>query len=74
MTYKQIWESLSDKRKNQMAVMKLPGGTLFQVKGVEHDKESDYYCLLIGIMPEHTEPIVTDNQTSLDDLFKTGGL
>lgn len=71
MTFRNIFDSLSDKRKDQLAVMKLAGGTKFAITGIEHDTVSDLYCLTIGSMPEE-EPvkIIDDKQITLDDLFK----
>ena len=75
MTVRNIFDSLSDKRKDQMACIKGVGGTLFAVKGIIHDTESDLYCLTFGSMPED-EPvkIIDDKQMTIGDLFKELGI
>ena len=71
MTFQNIYDSLSDKRKQQMAVIKGVGNTLFAVKSIVHDKESDLYCLTFGSMPEEMPtPIEDDKQITLDDLIE----
>lgn len=77
MTFRNIFDSLSDKRKDQMACIKGVGGTLFAVKGIVHDTESDLYCLTFGTMPEEEDmpaPIKDDKQMTLGDLFKELGI
>ena len=70
MTFQNIYDSLSDKRKNQLACIKGVGGTLFAITGITHDKETDLYCLTFGSMPEEMPtPIKDDKQITLDDLF-----
>lgn len=69
MTFQNIYDSLSDKRKQQMATIKGVGGTLFAVTGIVHDTESDLYCLTFGSMPEEMPDKINDKQISLDDLF-----
>lgn len=69
MTFRNIFDSLSDKRKDQFACIKGVGGTLFAVTGIVHDKASDLYCLTFGSMPEEMPVKINDKQISIDDLF-----
>ena len=72
MTYQNISDSLSEKRKQQLAVVKFGGGTLFQITGIEHNKDTDLYIMTIGIMPDEVTIPKEDGPvvSTIDDLFK----
>ena len=73
MTYQNINDSLSEKRRQQLAVVKFGGGTLFQITGIEQHKETGLFVMTIGTMPEIEPPKIDDNKT-MEDLFAELGV